>query len=61
MKLKTIVDNLEELTNIQTSDGNWNYDPYMHGMANGMLLSLAIVKGQEPKFKTAPKKWLRDK
>jgi hypothetical protein len=69
MKLKDILKDLEEITAIQTSNGNWNYDPYMHGMANGMILSLATITnsvrkdpiGKEPKFLTAPKNWLSKK
>ena len=52
---------LEDVTKTQTSDGNWNYDPYMHGMANGMIVALAVIKGEEdPKFLDAPDQWLKD-
>ena len=50
---------LQGLVKTQCSDGNWNYDPYMHGMANGMILALAIVEGNEPQFLDAPEKWIR--
>jgi len=51
---------LKDITDIQCSNGNWNYDPYMHGMANGMVLSLSTMLGKdpEPDFKKAPEKWL---
>jgi len=52
---------LKELIAIQTSEGNWNYDPYMHGMANGMILALSLIKDTEPAFLEQPKKWLHDK
>lgn len=52
---------LKDLTKIQTSEGNWNYDSYMHGMANGMLCSVAVIEDREPLYLTAPKQWLRDK
>lgn len=52
---------LEELVKIQCSNGNWNYDPYMHGMANGMILCLAMLKGCEPAYLEAPAEWLRGK
>jgi len=55
------IKDLEEVTKTQCSDGNWNYDPYMHGMANGMLLALSFLKEEEPEFLHAPKKWLSDK
>ena len=49
---------LKKCVDIQCSDGNWNYDGYMHGMANGMLLALGIFDGKDPRFLDAPKKWL---
>jgi hypothetical protein len=54
---------LKDLIDVQTSDGNWNYDPYMHGMANGMLLAEGVVEdpSREIEFLEAPDQWLRDK
>lgn len=49
---------LEDLIKVQSSDGNWNYDPYMHGMANGMILAKAVMEDKEPKYLDAPKEWL---
>ncbi len=46
---------------LQGSDGNWNYDPYMHGMYNGMEFMLAMFEDREPQYRSAPKKWLFDK
>lgn len=54
------LEDLKKVHNIQSQKGNWNYDPYMHGMYNGMELMLSIVENREPKFKKAPKKWLCD-
>lgn len=54
------VSTLEDLLKIQCSDGNWNYDPYMHGMANGMLLAMSLFKGGECQYMEAPPQWLRD-
>lgn len=51
---------VEKQVAIQCSDGNWNYDPYMHGMANGLICALATIKGEEPVYLEAPKVWLRD-
>lgn len=60
--VKKRIDDLEEMTDLQCSNGNWNFDPYMHGMANGMIYSLDLVKGDnDPKFKDAPERWLDDK
>lgn len=50
-----------DLVQIQCSDGNWNYNPYMHGLANGMKLIESIFHDDEPKFHMeSPKQWLDD-
>jgi hypothetical protein len=51
---------LQNVTTTQCSDGNWNYDSYMHGLANGLIVALAIIEGREPNFLNAPKVWLKD-
>ena len=50
-RLKDLID----ITKVQKVDGNWNYDPYMHGMANGMILSVATIKDVDPVYLEAPK------
>jgi len=52
---------IDELVKLQCSSGNWNFDPYMHGMANGMLLIQAILNNTDYKPLEAPKEWLYDK
>jgi len=54
------VEALDGLLKIQCSDGNWNYDRYMFGMANGMIVAQATILNVEAVFLTAPKEWLRD-
>lgn len=51
---------LKRLVSIQGRDGNWNYDPYMHGMFNGMELISALSLGEIPVFKEAPDVWVKD-
>lgn len=46
---------------VQTSSGNWDFDPYMQGMANGLILAMANLTGEEPQFLDAPKRWLNNK
>jgi hypothetical protein len=58
--MEELIKKLEDLTKIACADGTWNYDPYFHGMANGMILCLAIAKDEPAKFLTAPKEWLGD-
>lgn len=54
---------LQELIDIQCVPGTIDYDPYMQGMANGMLLAMSILEDYdgEPGFIEAPDMWLRDK
>lgn len=56
------VADLKDLAIVQLQDGNWNYDEYMHGMANGMILSLHTVNDLpgSPNFLTRPEKYLAD-
>lgn len=51
---------LQQAAEVQCSTGNWNVDPYMHGMANGLILALAIMKDETPRYLQAPPKWLSD-
>ena len=45
---------IKELMKVQGQDGNWNHDPYMHGLYNGMELSMAIMEDREPAYRTLP-------
>ena len=58
--LQNSVKSLREMIDIQCSDGNWNYDPYMHGMANGMLFALSLFDDKRPEYLKAPEVWLKD-
>lgn len=51
---------LEDLVEVQCSDGNWDYDEYMHGMANGMILALSLFKAGSVEFLDAPEVWGKD-
>lgn len=52
---------LKELLEVQGRNGTWNYDPYFHGMYNGMEVMLAVLEDREPVFRGAPEKWLSKK
>ena len=54
------IEALREQVKIQCSDGNWNYDRYMHGMANGLICALATIEDKNPEYLDAPKLWLCD-
>ena len=36
---RSLMKALNDVIDVQCSDGNWDYDPYMHGRANGLLLA----------------------
>lgn len=55
-----IAEEMGKMMEIQGVNGTWNYDPYMHGMYNGMEFCHALAKGVEPKYRKAPKQWLAD-
>ena len=48
----------QDIVNVQCNDGNWDYDAYMHGMANGMLLVQSVLTDKTPEFLEAPEVWL---
>jgi hypothetical protein len=48
---------LEDIIKIQCSTGNWDYDPYMHGLANGLLLAQATIFNKRFEPKQTPKKY----
>ena len=59
--LEKAIKTLKTLIDVQCSDGNWNYNSYMMGMANGMILSLSVLDGNKPNYLSAPTEWLCDK
>jgi hypothetical protein len=52
---------LQKIIAMQSSTGNYDWDPYMHGMANGLILAKAILTDEEPKYLDAPKQWLSER
>jgi len=48
------------MRDVQGYDGNWNYDPYMQGLYNGLEFALSLLEVREPQFKDAPETWLGD-
>jgi hypothetical protein len=57
---KDPVEALRDLVKIQKQPGNWNCNSYMHGMANGMILALAMLENREPDYLSKPDRWLDD-
>jgi len=53
MKAKDII---KEYLDIQGRDGNWDYDPYMLGLYNGLELALATLENREYVPRSLPEK-----
>jgi len=58
---KDLVKRFDEFIDIQSQPGTWNYDPYMHGMANGMIFMRSLVTNEEPQYLEAPHSWLENR
>jgi hypothetical protein len=54
------IQDMQDLIDVQCSEGNYNYDAYMHGMANGMLLMQSLFTDLDPEYMSAPDVWLVD-
>lgn len=52
---------LQDAIDVQSSNGNWDYKSYMHGLANGLILAKAIYTGEDPNFLDSPDEWLEDR
>jgi len=51
---------LQDLIDVQCSEGNWNYNEYMRGMANGLLVAQAARTEKVITFLEAPETFLCD-
>lgn len=51
---------LKECAKTSSQSGNWNFDPYMHGLHNGIELALGILEDRDPEYLDAPVVWLSD-
>jgi hypothetical protein len=51
---------VREMRDVQGYDGNWNYDPYMQGLYNGLEFAVSLLEKREPVFRDAPEQWLGD-
>ena len=52
---------IRAITNVRkvhTCPGNWDYNSYMHGMANGLILAESFFRScASPEFLDAPDVW----
>lgn len=60
MSMHSSLDVLAKLARDNSENGNWNYDEYMHGLTNGLILALSCFEDKDPQYLYAPKKWLKD-
>lgn len=60
LRVQDILDEFDDLLGIATSHGNWDFNPYLCGMANGMILMRAIIAGEDPEYMEAPNQWGED-
>ena len=58
--IETALGKLEQLIAVQTTNGNWNYNSYMMGLANGLIVARAVITDVEPVFLVPPEQWLED-
>ena len=54
------IESVRHMRDVQGYDGNWNYDPYMQGLYNGLEFALSLLEVRQPEFKDAPATWLSD-
>jgi len=57
---EALVESVRQMRDVQGMDGNWNCDPYMHGLFNGIEFALSLIEVREPKLRDGPEKWLCD-
>lgn len=56
--MKTALERIKDCRDIQGQDGNWNYDPYMRGLYNGLELALSIEEDRSPEYKEQPESYV---
>jgi len=54
---KSPLEQMKQFVKIQGASGNWDYDPYMLGIYNGLELCLSSLEKRNPVFKDPPKVW----
>lgn len=62
-QLEQRLETLRKLVEVQCGDGNWNFNAYMMGLANGLLLAEHIISGRDGDvcYKDTPREWLADR
>ena len=63
MKKQQLIERLECLKlMIETMkiSGNWDFNSYMHGLTNGLILSVSVMEATKPEILEKPETWLED-
>lgn len=55
------LETLKSIRDLQGDHGNWNFDPYSHGMYNALEFAVSIMEDREPLYRDKPDQWLCDK
>lgn len=50
MTLQEAIDILQKLIDIQSSSGNSDYDEYMRGLVDGLILAKSVLTKEVPEF-----------
>lgn len=51
---ESLIKQLEDLTEVACEKGTVDHDPYLHGMANGMIFALSLMQDSEPYYINPP-------
>lgn len=53
------LESVQQMIDIQKQPGNWDSNPYMMGLYNGLELALAALEGRNPELKSDPDEGFR--
>ncbi len=54
-----ILDDIRSQLEVQGRSGNWDYNPYMRGVYNGLECALATAEHRDPIYKDIPENGYR--
>ena len=58
--MRDLEEELQNLIDVQCRDGLWDQNPYMHGLANGLICAMGIIKGKRMDFLAPPEIFKED-
>ena len=60
-ELETGFTDLKKMCALQCLPGTYDWNPYSHGMANGMIYAVYLFEGGYPQYLNKPTKWLAER